>query len=61
MKKWLHATIIGRLNIFKHYILEYINEKVSSCHSNRRIKYPYKFYFRKYYFRSFCIPRSKKD
>jgi hypothetical protein len=39
MKKWLHATVIGGLNIFRSYILEYINEEVASCHSNRRIKY----------------------
>jgi hypothetical protein len=39
MKKWLHATGIGGLYIFKNYILEYIKEEVASCHSNRRIKY----------------------
>jgi hypothetical protein len=29
MKKWLHSTVIGGLNIFKNYILEYINEEVA--------------------------------
>jgi hypothetical protein len=34
-----NATIIGGINIFIYYILEYINVEVALCHSNRRNKY----------------------
>jgi hypothetical protein len=27
--------VVGGLNIFIYYILEYINEEMASCHSNR--------------------------
>jgi hypothetical protein len=48
MKKWLHATVLGGINTFINYILDYINLEMASCHSIRGNKYFYKLYFRIY-------------
>ena len=59
MWKWLYATVIGGINIFIKYILEYINVEVAFCHSTRLNKYSYfyKLYFRIYSCESGFIPQ----
>jgi hypothetical protein len=44
--KWLYVTVVGGINGFINYILEYINVEVASSHSVRGNKYFYKLYVR---------------